>query len=264
MLAAGGIGVRIPSDYMQAYAKQGEAALEEGMYLLVRRKGGDNTTISIYGMYTKQYGCEGIKIVVGDEVSGFDEPWTLTGTHGLEENLRVYGEKAQGDGSIRTFAWKTPMLNTDASEIWSFYLCDRDEKGAIEMYSYSPEDYVSQMQERLSFRVMQEEKKVYVYDRGQIIGAIDFSVMEASVPEGSEIPVVEKVVLDGSMVNWDLGYQEDEIRLITAIGLKLENGQVWYQGLNLISFPVSCTSSGERSFRLGQAQIEVNSVNGMK
>ena len=105
-----------PSDYVQDYYEKGDAALDEGMYLLERRKGPDGSDIKIYGMYSREYGCEGLKILIGNDVNDFDEEWILSYMHGMEENLRVYESTEDGmprkihkTGSSGTFMWAIVM-----------------------------------------------------------------------------------------------------------------------------------------------------------
>lgn len=92
---------------------------------------------------------------------------------------------------------------------------------------------------------------IVVYDREKPIGQIPVNASREAMKN------VQGVVLDSSSISWELGNGEDEIRMITAVGLKLrgteQNGTepVWYHGLSLLSFPVTCGSFGEREMRLG-------------
>lgn len=247
------------SDYVQPYYENGEEALEEGLYLLAAQNGIDGMEICAYGLYTEEYGCRGIKLLIGDDVTNFDMPWLVSGMNGVEENLRLYGlHESSGDGTIRTFALKLPLVNNSNSEVWGLYIGDRYDTGTVGLSEFKQDEYMSQMKEKLSFKIAESENKVYVYDSNTMIGAIE---IPKSVSAAGKI---EEVVLDGSAINWNLGYFEEELKLYTAIGLKLEGEEeIWYRGLNLISFPVECGSFGNRTFTLGQASIETDYVNGM-
>lgn len=247
------------SDYIQPYYENGEEALEEGFYLLETTKGTDDMMISVYGLYTEEYGCRGIKLLIGDDVNNYDLPWIVSGMHGREENLSLYGlHESSGDGTLRTFALKMPLVNNSDSEVWGLYIGDRYDTGTVELSEFAQDEYMTQIKERLSFKIAESENKVYVYDSDRMVGAIE-------IPESvSAMRRIEEIVLDGSTIGWELGYYEEEIRLITAIGLKLKGEEdIWYQGLNLISFPVDCGDFGNRTFILGQASIETGYVNGM-
>lgn len=255
--------ISFEDDFTNAINKSGQVETyyidDEGLYLLESRKGPDDMTVSIYGLHTKEYGYRGIKLVVNDEVNNFDLPWIDTAMCNREENLRLYGlHESIGDGMLRTFGFKMCRVNTSDSEVWGLYIGDRFETGIVELSEFTQDDYMAQMKERLSFKIAESENKIYVYDSGMMIGAIE-------IPQSvNNVGRIEEVVLDGSAIDWELGYFEEEIRLITAIGLKLTGEEKsWYYGLNLISFPVDCGEFGNRTFTLGQASIETDHVNNM-
>ncbi|MCM1144209.1 MAG: M23/M56 family metallopeptidase [Blautia sp.] len=246
---------KIPSDYVQAYAEQGEEALEEGMYLLETVKGSDASDIRVYGMYTKEYGCMGLKMIIGDNCNNFAEAWQPSGLSGLDGNLRVYDSTQ--DGMPRTFAMKILNKNTSDSEIWKVYVCDCYDTGKITMKQFEPQEYLAQINERLTFTIRQSEGKIDVYDREEKVGGLTLGSDAAAMKE------IKEVVIDGSVAGWELGGSLEELRLITAVGLKLETGQVWYRGLSLLSFPVECGDFGNRAFTLGQVEVEGSLINPM-
>lgn len=248
---------KIPRDYVQAYYEKGEEALDEDIYQLEKVKGADGSDITIYGMYTKEYGCRGIKILIGDDVNDFDEPWLVSGMHGLEENIRVY-ESAQ-DGLPRTFACRMNIANTSSTEIWRLYLCDRYDTGTIDLYQLEAQDYMEQINKRMRFEIAEAEKKIVVYDNEKRIGEIEIPASEAAVKE------IKRAALDASMVSFELGAHEDELKLMIGLGIQL-NGidEIWYHGLPIISFPITCGSMGAREFHLGEASIESDYVNAKK
>ncbi|MCM1253492.1 MAG: peptidoglycan DD-metalloendopeptidase family protein [Clostridium sp.] len=244
-------------DYVQAYYAEGENALEEGIYLLEKMEGADGVDISVYGMYTKEYGCRGVKILIGDDAADFDEPWLVSGMHGWDENIRVY-EKTQ-DNKARTFAVKMIAENTSDTEVWNLYLCDRHDTGTVEMYQFEAQSYMEQINERLRFSMESKADKssvIAVYDNGERIGEIDAAGFVA------DVSTVKDVFLNASMVGWELGADEDDLKLLIAAGVSFDNtDEIWYRGLPFISFQVSCGQFGERKFSLGEAAIETDYVN---
>jgi len=235
-----------PSDFVQAHYEEGEKALKEGMYLLETHKGPDGSDIRVYGMYSKEYGCEGIKILIGEKASDFDEPWMIRFC-GMEENIRVY--ESTEDGMPRTFAFKTGVVNSSDSEIWNLHLCDRDESGKIELLTIRPGELLEEIKGRLSFAVDVEEGKVDVYDKGKKVFSIP---VEAS---GEAMRRIDEVIIGENAASWELGRSESEIRMIFAIGLKAEGTDgIWYSRLPLLGIEVSCGSAGERKVRLGQTE----------
>jgi len=238
------------SDYVQACYENGEAALEEGIYLLEVYQGPDGSDIGIYGMYSEEYGCEGIKILIGDDANDFDEKWLVSWMHGREGNVRLY-ESAE-DGMPRTFASKMAAVNTSDRELWNLYLCDRYDTGTIELYTIRPEELFGQIRERLRFEIHTEESSIDVYDNGKMVGSISVNASDEVMEDISE------VIVDDSSADWELGNSEKEIRMIFSIGLKLRTtDSIWYNnGSSLLSIPVSCGSFGDRKTELGQVSIE--------
>lgn len=262
-IAADGFhNARKPQDFVQAYAEQGASALEEGLYLLEKTVGDDGKAINIYGIYSEAYGCRGITIYRDGDSNKYDMSWIPGGGYLSEEKLVIYESEEKGEP--RTFAWKQPVVNRSDSEIWNLYLCDRYDTGTIEVNEFRSADYLHQIQERVSFEVVQDEDKIYVYDKAPdeeepvLVGTIDFAFAEVAGRE------VEDVILDGSVISFRLGSSEAELQLVAGIGLKFEGvEEIWYHRLNLISFPVECGTFGERNFILGKANVETEYVNGM-
>lgn len=245
--------IKNPNSYIQSYVNQGESALDEGIYKLSELKGENNSGIIIYGIYTKEYGCMGIKTLIGEDVNNYAIRWRPSAFLNMEGNISVY-EKAE-DGMPRVFAWKTPNVNSSDDEVWDLYLFDRYDTGTLAMHQFPNEDYY-QIEERLTFEIIQSEGKIYVYDNGELAGKMDIPT-----PATAAMKKIEGVVLDASRINWELGGSEDELKLITGVGLKYEGvDTLSYQGLNPIAISVECGYFGERSFKLGKVSVETDSV----
>lgn len=243
------IGAFSISDYVQAYSEKGDEALDEGMYLLETHKGPDGSDIKIYGMYSEEYGCEGIKILIGEDANDFDEEWCLSYMHGLEENLRVY-ESAE-DGMPRTFACTMVVENTPDRELWNLYVGDRYDTGTVELYTVRPKELLGQIREQISFEIVAEEGRIDVYHNGEKSDSI---TVDASVEAMRSIE--EVIVYDGA-ASWKLGGGEDEIRLLLPIGLKLKTtDDIWYGRLPLLSVSISCGSFGNRKIEIGQVSAD--------
>ena len=243
------IGAFSLSDHVQAYSEKGDEALDEGMYLLETHKGPDGSDIKIYGMYSEEYGCEGIKILIGDDASDFDEEWLPSYMHGMEEYFRVY-ESAE-DGMPRTFACTMVVENTPDRELWNLYVGDRYDTGTVELYTVRPEELLGQIREQVRFEIDVEESRIDVYHNGEKSDSI---TLDASAEAMRSIE--EVTVYDGA-VSWELGGSEDEIRMLLPIGLKLKTmDDLWYGRLPLLSVPVSCGSFGDRKIEIGQVSAD--------
>lgn len=245
-----------PADYIQAYYSGEISAVDEDIYLLEDKKASDGSNIKIYGMYTNDYGYRGVKFLIDGDVDDFDIPWNLPG-HGREDNIAVY-EYAE-DGLPRSFAVKMAAVNNARSEVWNLYLCDRYDTGTIELYTPDTEELIKQIQERISFKIIPDECRIDVYDNEKKIGSIEVPASASAMEK------IDEAVCDGSAAGYLLGTKEEEIRLITAVGLKIkETDEIWYQGLNFLSFPIECGSFGERKLGIGEATIDTEYKNGMK
>ena len=240
-------GAKNPSDYTQAYYQNGEEAVEEDIYLLERRKGADDSDIKIYGMYTKEFGFRGIKILVGSDVNNFDKPWMLSYQHGLDENVALYA--LAEDGMPRTFAFREIVENTSSLEHWDFYLCDRYDTGTIAMSTLDTAEIIKQIQERISFEIVPDECKIDVYDNGKKVYSI----------EVAESVSLKEVVCDVSGINFILGKNEEEIRLLAHIVLKTkQSDDISYYGVHLLSFSITCGDFGERNLQLGEVSVNTD------
>ena len=240
------------ADYREAYLQEGPRALSEGLYVIKDWQETGGSRIRIYGMYTEANGCEGIRIELDGKENDFALPWLPSGVYAQREDFCLYEKR--DNGRPKTFAFQIQTVNTEDSEIWQLYLCDCDEAGNITLYSPAAGEYMAQMDARLRFQIAQEEGKVHVYDSGKEVGVI--TVPDQTAAAGK----IEAVVTEGTFVQWNLGSSTDELRLLTCAGLKLEDGTIWYEGLNLLSFPVSCGSYGARNVQIGEAFVDQDFV----
>ncbi len=290
---------KLLNDYKPAYAEQGEAALEEALYLLDSANCQDGSVLNIYGMYSKQYGCRGILVHHGvpgenadgkrlfeDNCSSFNWQWTVEGVYfagsdlpknnPVGSNLVVYEEAENGAPCI--FVWKQPIANTSTKELWELHYFFRYDTETLTCLTF--DDALSHVKERLRFRLLPEKKQVAVYDKIEetgeevLAGTIPYDVLleEAAAEESGrendkendrENQIAE-AILDEDVLGYVLGEKEGELKLVAAIGLKW-NGEAKavYRQLNLISFPVTCDFE-EGKFKLGAAEVEESYVNGIK
>lgn len=274
--------VQKPYDAWEDYLEQGEDALTEGIYLLAGWNGREGQSmpkgvndlvadiISVYGLYTKEYGLRGVKVVVGKgtdkDVNNYDIPWSLLG-NSMIHVFETAPEDEAPDGLPRTFAFKQLVPGTEKAymnygpEVYELYLCDRYDIGHIELSRISGADCAAQVSHRISCKVNREDQKVYVYDTNILVGAIDMSdVSMTDIPAMDSYPV-EKAVVDTNYFDFSLGTKVENVRLHTMIniGIQPEDSDtvLWRHGLPSLAFPVDCGYFGpDREFMLGQATID--------
>lgn len=269
--------IRRPSELGQEYFSQGEDAIIEGLYYLVGWNGREGQSmpqsvndelediISVYGLYTKEYGLRGVKIMVGEgpdkDVNNFDIPWSFLGASRVHV-FETAKEDKTPDGLPRTFAFKQLVPGTEESymnygqEAYELYICDRYDTGHIELSKVSEGDLTSQIQDRISCKVNQEEQKVYVYDNGTMAGVVDTSEVSAV----NTYPIKDAGV-DTGLIDFILGAKAEDTQLVTTVSLRMqtEEGEyvMWHHGIPALTFPVDCGYFGpDREFTLGKAKVD--------
>lgn len=278
--------VQKPYDSWENYMEQGEYALTEGIYLLAGWNGREGQSmpqsvndlmadiISVYGLYTKEYGLRGVKVVVGEgldkDVNNYDMPWSFIG-NSMIHVFETATEDEAPDGLPRTFAFKQLMPGTEGAymnygpEVYELYICDRYDTGHIEMSRLNGSDFAAQISDRISCKINQEDRKVYVYDTDILAGVIDMSdVPMTDMPAEGSYPV-KGAVVDTNYFDFSLGSKVENIRLHTMIniGIQPEDSDtvLWRHGLPSLAFPVDSGYFGaDREFALGQATIDLRYV----
>lgn len=269
--------IRQPSALWEEYRSQGEDAIIEGLYLLASWNGREGQSmpqsvnaelediISVYGLYTEEYGLRGVKIMVGEgtdkDVNNFDIPWSFLGT-GRVHVFETAQEDKTPDGLPRTFAFKQLVPGSEESymnygqEAYELYICDRYDTGHIELSKVSEGDFTLQIQDRISCKLNQEEQKVYVYDNGTMAGVVDTSELSAV----NTYPIKDAGV-DTGLIDFILGAKAENTQLVTTVSLRMqtEEGEyvMWHHGIPALTFPVDCGYFGpDREFTLGKAKVD--------
>lgn len=241
-----------PMEYYDFFYNGAECPMNNGSWYLISRD--EEWGIDFYGLYTYNYGCRGMKILIDGDVNTFDLPW-VPGI--AQSSVQVLQVEPAEDGTPRTFVFKTCMVNDSYHEIWQLNVADRYDTGTIEMSSFSAKDYQEQFRKLTKFRIDPEEQKVYV-TRGENepAGAVDISEYDQYT--------VDDVVWDGSTVGFRVeGQNADQLIFSTSIGLKLRGMyDVQYSGLSLIKCPVDIGTWGARCFVLGEPTVDTQYVNG--
>lgn len=249
-----GLASAVPVD-MEAYYnylyEREECPLTDGQWYQLPQE--EETGIDLYGLYTQEYGCRGLKIKIGDDVNTFDQSWLPTS---FKIGLMVL-EESKTDGLPRSFVFKTCIGNGRDSEVWRLYLADRYDTGTVELYCFESEDLWNQLKEKdVTFSIVQEAQKVELICDENVVGSVDiFRYADETV---------EEAVWDRGTVGYMLDERGDgRIKVLTAIGLKAAGKEeMLYNGLSLIACPVEIGSFGERSFTLGTPFVDEKYVNG--
>lgn len=228
----------------------GQSPLEDGTWYLIHKD--EEYGIDFYGLYTDQYGCRGVKMMIDGDVNSLDLPWLPTGL-----KPEVFMLEQTQDGLPRTFAFQMCLKNTGSSEEWKLYLVDRYDTGTIDLYAFDEEDYQKQFRDKVSFRVDPKNEKVLLLEDGDVVrGGIDISLYKDYT--------VEDVFWDGSLVSYSMDDDGHSLNFVTSIGLKLaETDEIQFSRLSLITCPVQIGEWGERSFTLGSPTVDPLHVNGM-
>lgn len=88
--------------------------------------------LEIYGLYTKKYGCRGVKMKIDSDVNTWDMLWRLPVS---EPGADVVMVMQTDEGLPRAFAFKICTGKTGDDDLWEFHMADRYDTGKVELYS---------------------------------------------------------------------------------------------------------------------------------
>ena len=237
-----------------------ECPLEDGTWYLLKK---DASGIVLYGLYTEEYGCYGIGILIDGDMNFFMEEW-LPGYMPSSVEVLEWTE----DGLPGTFAFKMGQTNTGNSEIWKLYVADRYDTGHVELYTFPAAKYQKQFEDMMEFSIQQDSGQIMVICEGDmVVGEMDVSAFEDYV--------IEDVVWEGDPLAFQLNDDfpvgvidaqsevpvkkenpEEPIMMVTSIGLKLRGiDEVWYYGLPMLVFPIDTGEWGEHEMTLGTPSV---------
>lgn len=254
--------------YDYAYAedpKTAENPLENGWYLLFHN---DREAVSLYGLYTEEYGFRGIKMkmMVGGDVNTWDIKWCPSYFNLLGDNFRVL-EREQ-NGLARRFVWKILEEETSDVEIWRLYSGYQYDTGTIDMKVLEPEEYLAWAERYLSFEVDQEAGQIMVtYDGDETVGALDISAYKDYEVEDVQISTdAISFSLDGKF-SYDLGGKVHEVEfyddyegvvVYLAVGPKLKGSdEIWIDRVTPLIVQVVVDGNGD--FKLQQPTTNAGS-----
>lgn len=242
--------------YYQYSMGEAENPMENGWYLLCENK---EAGISLYGLYTEEFGFRGFKTLIGEDVNTFDGRWCASLLN-ANDNIRVL-EQAE-DGLPRRFVWKLPAEESDTVEIWRFYYANRYDTGTVDMKMLSEEDCLAWAKEHLSFTVDQEEAKVYVTCDGDMaLGAIDISAYRDFETEDVQI-VTDTLAfsLDDPGSDIYAAYSDAVWEASVAhlvVGLKFAGVEgLWSDGLPVLTVQIAEDEKSASGFRLDYPRID--------
>ena len=217
-------------------------APEEGWYLLCCN---EEESISLYGLFTKDFGCRGMKTLIGEDVNTFDLVWYPSGMNGVSGNIRVLEQAA--DGLPRRFVFKYMEEESAETEIWRLASGFRYDTGTVDLKVLSEEDYLSWADWHMTYQIDEEREQVRVFcDKDGMAGILDISDY-AGLP-------IEEVCVSLDTVAFDLDSEafegEENIALHLCVGLKLAGYEdVFIYRLSPLAVQVLCDEDGGFRFR---------------
>lgn len=244
-------------DY-QTYSKfvRGEAEnpLENGWYLLCSN---EEEGISLYGLYTEEFGFRGLKTLIDEDVNTYDIKWCASPANPFSKNIRVL-ERAE-DGLPRRFVWKLLAEESSTVEIWRLYSGYRYDTGTVDVKMLSEEECLAWAKEYLTFEVDQEQAKVYVTCDGDMyLGAIDISAYRDWETEDVQIvPDCTDFTLNDTVAGLysDMPYEGTAVYLVAGLKLKGLDG-LWCDGLPVLTIQVVEDEKSASGFRLAHPRID--------
>lgn len=221
---------------------------ENGWYLLCRN---EEAQVSLYGLYTKEFGPRGIKTLIGEDVNTYDISWCPSPANGDHSNIRAL-ESAQ-DGLPRRFVFKILAESTSDREIWKLFSGFRYDTGTVEMAELTAQMYRDWVDRYLSFAVSESGEKVLItYDGDMALEPLDISAYQDQKVEAALISpdVAGFQLYSDSLAEGREGQEDFEgVVLHLAVGLKLEGMDgVWFDGLQPLTVEVLCRPEQEPAF----------------
>ena len=226
-------------------------APEEGWYLLCCN---EEESISLYGLFTKDFGCRGMKTLIGEDVNTFDLVWYPSIVNGDSGNIRVLEQAA--DGLPRRFVFKYMEEESAETEIWRLASGFRYDTGTVDLKVLPKEDYLSWADWHLTYQIDEEREQVRVFydkDGSGMTGILDISDY-AGLP-------IEEVCVSPDTVSFDLDSEafegEENIALHLCVGLKLAGYEdVFICRLSPLAVQVLFNENEDGGFRFGQSKVD--------
>lgn len=242
---------------------EAENPMVNGWYLLCQN---EDAGISLYGLYTEEFGFRGLKTLIGEDVNTFDVKWCAS-LMIVDDNIRVL-EQAQ-DGLPRRFVWKLLAEESGTTEIWRFYSAYRYDTGTVEVKTLTEEDCLAWAKEHLSFTVDQEAAEVDVICDGDMyLGAIDISadadleVEEAQIVSGTVGFTLDDPGGDIYQAYSDAVWEKTALHLV--VGLKFSGIEgLWWDRIPVLTVQIAEDEDSTSGFRLGHPRIDETYVSRM-
>lgn len=234
--------------------EQPGSPLENGWYLICRN---EEAQISLYGLYTEEFGFRGIKTLIGEDVNTYDIAWCPSAMNEKEDNIRVL--ELAADNLPRRFVWKLLAENTSEREIWSLYSGFRYDTGTVQIEELTARAYRDWVEENLSFTVSESQDAVLItYDGDMVLAPLDISAYQDQKVEKVMLsPDVADFELDSSFYDGNVYEGYEGVVMHLAVGLKLEGRpEVWFDGLRPLTVQVLCQPQQESAFVLQQPRID--------
>lgn len=232
-----------------------EDAPEEGWYQLCRA---EDESLSVYGLFTKDFGCRGVKTLIGEDVNTFDLVWYPTVRNDFSENIKVL-ERAQ-DGLPKRFVWEYMEEESDKTEISRLASGYRYDTGTVDMKILAEEDYLSWADWHLTYGIDQEKGEVRVYYDGSgnaLAGILDIS--DYGNFQVEEVQICADIVgfdLNSQIYGEDAGEDYEKIAIHLVPGLKLEGyEELWSYGLAPIAVQLFWDEE-TGGFRMGEPKVD--------
>lgn len=228
--------------------------LENGWYLLCRS---EQAQISLYGLYTEEFGCRGIKTLIGEDVNTYDISWCPGMMNEMDTNIRTLEEGE--DGLPRSFVFQLLRVNTSEQEIWNLYSGFRYDTGTVQLEELTAQTYRDWVDENLAFTLSEDGEEVLItYDTDMVLEPLDISAYQDQKVEAALISTdVAGFRLFGGVTDEENASGQEEVEICLALGLKLEGqDEIWFAGLHPLIVQVLCQPEQEEKFVLQNPRID--------
>lgn len=191
-----------------------EDGWEAGLCLLAELPDDD---IHMYGYNDDDYQFRGIIIRIGNKLNYFD--WTYSSPDMNKHQMYYYDLDNDGRKELAVTIY---FGGGTGYSITNLFILEQNDAGTLEAYQFKPEDYVAQINQKITYKVNREKKVIALYDGKHKLREADLTWL----PEDAEV----KGVYYGNIIQFDLGKQ-----LIMRIGpgMKIDDwASLQYDGLD--------------------------------
>lgn len=204
----------VTPEEMNAAKRVGEDGWETSILLLAEIP---DENIFMYGYNDKDYQGKGVIIQIGENTNYFD--WNYCSPRMILAEMYYYDYDNDGRKEL---AVALNLGGGTGVSITDLYVLEKYDTGTLEPFHFRAEDYVAQINERMTYQVDSDKKVIALYDGKNKLREADLTWL----PEDARV----EGVYYGNIVDFQLG---EQLRMKIGPGMEINNwASLQYDGLD--------------------------------